>query len=106
MDRVARWGPLARARGALKGGHFRNCQQIVAVEGGTLWRKHNFRIKYSQCRKTERRTLWGFQHPFCRRTKTIEVGPLKTKIFSGKKSRSAKKKWKGDNTKNFFGSVC
>ena len=26
MDRVARRGPLARAPGALKGGHFRKCQ--------------------------------------------------------------------------------
>ena len=28
MDRVARRGPLARAPGALKGGHFRNCQHF------------------------------------------------------------------------------
>ena len=28
MDRVARRGPLARATGALKGGHFRNCQHF------------------------------------------------------------------------------
>ena len=28
MDPVARWGPLARAPGALKGGHFRNCQHF------------------------------------------------------------------------------
>ena len=28
MDRVARRGLLARAPGALKGGHFRNCQQF------------------------------------------------------------------------------
>ena len=28
MDRVARRGPLARASGALKGGHFRNCQHF------------------------------------------------------------------------------
>ena len=27
MDRVARRGPLARAPGALKGGHFRNCRK-------------------------------------------------------------------------------
>ena len=28
MDQVARRGPLARAPGALKGGHFRNCQHF------------------------------------------------------------------------------
>ena len=28
MDRVARRGPVARAPGALKGGHFRNCQHF------------------------------------------------------------------------------
>ena len=28
MNRVARRGPLARAPGALKGGHFRNCQHF------------------------------------------------------------------------------
>ena len=28
MDRVARRGALARAPGALKGGHFRNCQHF------------------------------------------------------------------------------
>ena len=28
MDRVARRGPLARAPGALKGGHFQNCQHF------------------------------------------------------------------------------
>ena len=28
MDRVVRRGPLARAPGALKGGHFRNCQHF------------------------------------------------------------------------------
>ena len=48
MDRVARRGPLARAPGALKGGHFRNCQhfsrrekslkyEAESMKGGTLW---------------------------------------------------------------------
>ena len=45
MDRVARRGPLARASGVLKGGHFRNCQHFYAVEGGTLWRKNKFSNK-------------------------------------------------------------
>ena len=45
MDRVARRGPLARAPGALKGGHFWNCQHFCPVEGGTLWRKNKFSNK-------------------------------------------------------------
>ena len=48
MDRVARRGPIARAPGALKGGHF-------AVKGGTLWKK-----KTKQCRKTGRGKPLGF----------------------------------------------
>ena len=46
--------------GALKGGHFRNCQHFVAVERWTLWRKTNFRNKFSQCRKTEKGDPLGF----------------------------------------------
>ena len=38
MDREARRGPLARAPGALKGGHFR-------IEGGPFGEKTNFRKK-------------------------------------------------------------
>ena len=41
MDRVARRGPLTRAPGALKGGHFRNCRKkshnAEKLKGGTLW---------------------------------------------------------------------
>ena len=48
MDRVARRGPLARAPGALKGGHFRNCQHFCRswrgfvakhqkIEGGKIF---------------------------------------------------------------------
>ena len=54
MDRVARRGPLARAPGALKGGHFRSC-----VFWKTLWREKFFR-EVSQCRKTERGDPLGF----------------------------------------------
>ena len=50
MDRVARRGPLPRAPGALKRGHFRNCQHFVAVEGGPFGEK-KFGKKVSQCRK-------------------------------------------------------
>ena len=50
MDRVARRGPLARAPGALKGGHTSEIVNIfVAVEGGTLWRK-----KFSKSHNAEK----------------------------------------------------
>ena len=60
MDRVARRSPLARAPGALKGGHFRNCKHFCRSSRGTLWRKNKFSKKVPQCRKTERGTLWDF----------------------------------------------
>ena len=59
MDPVVRRGRLARAPGALKGGHFRNCQHFGAVEGGPFGEKTNCRKK-SHCPKTERGTLWDF----------------------------------------------
>ena len=40
MDQVARRGLLARAPGALEGGHFRNCQLFCRSLRGTLWRKN------------------------------------------------------------------
>ena len=61
MDRVARRGPLARAPGALKGGHISEIVNIfVAAEGGPFGEKANFRKKVSQCRKTERGDPLGF----------------------------------------------
>ena len=62
MDRVARRGPLARAPGALKGGHFRNCQHFCRswrsfvakhqkIEGGKfLFSEKNLTVP----KKTER----------------------------------------------------
>ena len=48
MDRVARRGPLAGAPGALKGGHFRNCQQL---KGEPFGEKTNFRKKSHSAEK-------------------------------------------------------
>ena len=46
MDRVARRGPLAQAPGALKWGHFRNCQHFLSqMKGGPFGEKTNFRKK-------------------------------------------------------------
>ena len=49
MNRVARRGPLARAPGAPKRGHFRNF--FVAVEGGPFGEKTNFREKSHNAEK-------------------------------------------------------
>ena len=54
MNRVARRGPLARAPGALK--------------------RKNFRRKVSQCRKTEKGTIWDFPTSILSQTsKKIEL---------------------------------
>ena len=70
MDRVAGRGPLARAPGALK------------------------RKKVSQCRKTERGTLWGFSTSILSvaNHRKIEVGKF---LFSEKNLTMPKKKQKG-----------
>ena len=92
MDRVARRGPLARAPGALKGGHFRNCQHFVAVEGGIYWRKNKFSNEI-QCRKTERGGPFGvYQHPFCRKTAKKLKGE---NFYFRKKISQCRKKLKG-----------
>ena len=68
MDPVARRGPLARAPGALKGGHFRNCQLFCRswsgfvakhqkIEGGKIF---IFGKKSRSAeKKLERGTLWS-----------------------------------------------
>ena len=61
MDRVAHRGPLALDPGALTGGHFRNWQLFVALEGGTLWRKKQiFEKKSHHAEKLKEWTLWDF----------------------------------------------
>ena len=127
MDRVARRGPLARAPGALKGGHFRNCQHFCRswrgfvakhqkIEGG----KFLFSEKISVRKKTERGDPLGFSNIHCvaKQQKNWRGDPLGKK-FPEKKSRSAEKNWKAGGTlrsrrvwyvtrknrKNLFGSV-
>ena len=61
MDRVARRGPLARAPGALKVGHFRNCQHFCrSWRGDPLEKKQIFGKKSHHAGKLKRGTLWGF----------------------------------------------
>ena len=94
MDRVARRGPVARAPGALK--------------------RKKIRKKVSQCRKTERGSLWGFSTSILsQNSKKIEGGTLWEFFFQ--KSLAVPKKiemgsrpvWyvTRENRKNLFGSV-
>ena len=96
MDRVAHRGPLARAAGALKGGHFWNCQHFCrSWRGKPFGEKTNFRIKVSQCQKTERGTLWGFSTSILsQNSKKLNGDPLGKKF--PEKSLAVPKKWKGD----------
>ena len=90
MDRVAGRGPLARYPGALKGGHFRKrrkkshnaenlkgktlwhfkhqicCKISKRLKGGPFGEKKILGKKVSQCRKTERGTLWSCQYDMLR----------------------------------------
>ena len=70
MDLVARRGPLSRAPGVLKGGHFRNCQHFCRswrgfvakqqkIEGGTLWGKKIRKKSLAVPKKMEGGTLWS-----------------------------------------------
>ena len=106
MDRVARRGPLARAPGALKGEHFRNCQHFCRSWRGFV-AKHQkiegenfyFRKKISQCRKkTERGDPLGFSniHSVAKQQKKIEGGPFGEKNFQKKVSQRRKKIGRGD----------
>ena len=103
MDRVARRGPLARAPGALKEGHFRNCQHFCRswrgfvakhqkIEGGKfLFSEKNLSAgKYWKGDPLEFSNI----HSVAKQQK-IEGGTLWGKNFPEKKSRSAEKNWKG-----------
>ena len=91
MDWVARRGPLARAPGALKGGHFRNCQHFCRSWRGDPLEK-NFFWKKSQWQKTERGDPLGFFniHSVAKHQK-IEG----ENFYFRKKSLAVPKKWKG-----------
>ena len=101
MDRVARRCPLARAPGALKGGHFRNCQHFCRswrgfvakhqkIEGGKIF------IFGKKSHSAEKNWKGGpfevFQHPFCR--KTWKNWRKKNFFIFGIKSHNAEKNWK------------
>ena len=99
MDRVA------RAPGALKGGHFRNCQLFCRSWGGFVAKHQKIEgekilfsgKKLTVPKKTERGTLWDFPTSILsQNSKKIQGGPFEEKKYPEKKSRSAEKKsWKG-----------
>ena len=65
MDRVVSRGLLARAPGALKGGHFRNCQHFCrSRKGGPFAEKTNFRKKSHTAEKLKGDPL-GFLNTQC-----------------------------------------
>ena len=105
MDRVVRRGPLVRAPGALKGGHFRNCQHfcrrwggfvanIKKLKGGKfLFSEQNFTV----LKKTERGTIWDFPTSILsQNSKKIEGGPFEEKNFRKKSLAVPKKIRRGD----------
>ena len=54
---------------------------LSQLKGGPFGEKTNFRKK-SQCRKTERGTLWDFKHPICCKiSKKLKGGPFGEKKF-------------------------
>ena len=97
MDRVAHRGLLARASGALKGGHSRNCQQFCRSWRGTLWRKNKFSNKSLTMPKNWKGDPLGFFniHSVAKHQK-IEGGPFWEKNFRKKVSQCRKKIGRGD----------
>ena len=93
MDRVARRGPLARAPGALKGGHFRNCQHFCrSWRGDPLEKKQIFEKKVSQMPKNWKGGPFGiFKHPICCKiSKKLKGGPFGEKFLEKKVSQCRK----------------
>ena len=91
MDRVARRVPLARAPGALNGGHFRNCQHFCRSWRGDPLEKKNLK-SLTMPKNWKGGPFEVFQHPFCRKTwKNLR----KFFLILGNKSHNAEKNWKG-----------
>ena len=96
MNRVARRGPLARAPGALKGGHFRNCQHFCrSWRGDPLEKKQIFEKKSHNAEKLKGGPFGIFKHPICCKiSKKLKGDPLEKKTNFRKKV-SMPKNWKG-----------
>ena len=89
MDRVARWGPLARAPSALKGGTLPKLSIFFAVEGA-FWRKNKF-SKYHNAEKLKGGPFGIFKHPFCCKiSKKLKGDPLERTKFRKRVSQCRK----------------
>ena len=124
MDRVARWDPLARASGALKGGHFRNCQHFCrSWRRDPLEKQQIFEKKSHHAEKLKGDPFRFFKHPICCKiSKKLERGPFGEKKFSEKNltvpkktergtlwdfptsflSQNSKRNWRGDPLEEIF----
>ena len=74
---------------------FRNCQHFCRSWKGDPSEK-KFSKKISQCRETEKGTLWDFKHPICCKiSKKLKGGPFGEKKILGKKVSVPKKTVRG-----------
>ena len=94
MDRVALRGPLARAPGALKGGHFRNCQHFCRSWRGTLRRKKLSKKSLTMLKNWKGEPFGIFKHPMCCEiSKKLKGALWRNKNF--RKNLTMPKNWKG-----------
>ena len=78
---------------------------LSQLKGGPFGEKTNFRKKVSQCRKTERGTLWDFPTSILsQNSKKLKGDPLRKKFF-GNKSLAVPKIERGDPLVS-LGMVC
>ena len=105
MDRVARRGPLARAPGALKGGHFRNCKHFCRSWRGDPLEKKQIFEKNLTMPKNWKGNPWDFKHPICCKiSKKLKGGPFGEKKIL-EKSLTMPKNWKGGGLWGFSTSI-
>ena len=93
MDRVASRGPLPRTPGALKGGHFRNCQHFCLNWRGDLFKFSEKNLTVPK--KTERGDPLGFSNMHSD-AKQLKGGPFGENFFPEKSLAVPKKIERGD----------
>ena len=98
MDRVAHRGPLARAPGALKGGHLRNCQHVCRSWRGDPLEKKQIFEKHFTMPKNWKGGDFGFSniHSDAKQQKSWKGDPLGKKFSEKKVSQCWKKIERGD----------
>ena len=95
MDRVARRGPLARAPGALKEGHVRNCQHFCRRWRGDPSEKKQIFEKNLNAQKTEREPFGILNTHSVVKYQRNWRGTLWREKILGKKSHNAEKLKRG-----------